>query len=119
LVDAWFGNKAQRSMLDAEAHAHPTLSRLLWAWRLAGRACDQSGVAQWGRAIEIGFSYQPTTPVEMKLAPGDRVRAFPLRYPAIVWKVDDPHTAYVAGTWTYSSSSPLCAETSTSGLQGP
>ena len=106
VVDAWFGDETARAALDASARAGPTTERLLWAWRFAGRACDEAGMSFWERAIEIGF--HPTTPDELMVAPTDQTRALPLLYPTFVWKLDHPQRPYVAGTWTFSSGRPLC-----------
>jgi O-antigen ligase len=108
VIDAWFGDTAARATVDAAARAHPTGDGALWAWRLAGRACDGTAMTFWERAAEIGFSFRPTTPSELIVAPTDEGRELPILYPTFVWKQDHPQRPYVEGTWTYAAGRPIC-----------
>lgn len=108
IVDAWFGDAAARAAFDASTRAHLTFGGSTWAWRLAGRACDAAGRSFWERAIEIGYSFHPTTPAGIHVTPPDQVNDLPERYPTFVWKLDHPQRPYVAGTWTFSTGRPAC-----------
>jgi O-antigen ligase len=109
IVDAWFGDATARAKLDAAARADPSIDRARWAWRLAGRACDDAGMTFWERAIEIGYSFHPAVPAQLTLAPDGQARDLPILYPTFVWKLDHPKRPFVAGTWTFFSGRPECA----------
>ena len=110
MVDAWFGDRTAQAALDTSARAAPTLEGSLWAWRLAGRACDKAAVLFWERAIRVAFRVHATTPAELMVAPTDQAGTLPDRYPVWVWKQSHPNRPYVAGTWTFSSGRPTCAQ---------
>ena len=109
VIDAWFGDAKARSTFLAAAVARPTLEASLWAWRLAGRTCDESAMSLWERAIEIGYGFHPTTPNKLSVAPADQTNGLPMLYPSFVWKLDHPQRPYVDGTWTFSSGRPICS----------
>ena len=86
IVAAWFGDTAARASLDASARAAPTLDKVLWSWRLAGRACDKKAMTYWERAADIGYSVRPATPKRLDLAPTASVRQLPHGYPQDIWR---------------------------------
>jgi hypothetical protein len=108
IVDAWFGDDAARSALDTSARQARTLDRALWAWRLAGRACDTAAMTFWERATLIGFSVEPAVPAILGLAPDFQADGLPPGYPGGVWRLGHPKLPYVSGTWTYSTGRPVC-----------
>ena len=112
VVAAWFGDLAARASLDAEAAVHPSVDRLVWAWRVAAHACDEAASNWWERAVEIAAGYQPSVPVAIGVAPDFQARLLPNRYPGVVWRMDYPSQPYVDGTWTFALGQPACAAAS-------
>ena len=108
IVDAWFGDPAARTAIDSSARSDPTADRSMWAWRLAGRACDRTAMSFWERAMTILYSSRPTAPRRLGIAPLDETRALPERYPVYVWQQDNPRHPYVPGTLTFSMGRPAC-----------
>jgi O-antigen ligase len=108
IVDAWFGDPAARTAVDSSARTDPTFDASLWAWRLAGRDCDRAGMSFWERATTIQYSFRPTLPKKLGVAPLDETRALPDRFPVYVWLQDDPKHPYVPGTLTFSRGRPVC-----------
>ena len=113
IVDAWFGDPAARKTVESSARSDPNLDGAMWAWRLAGRACDRSAMSFWEKASKILFSVHPLTPKALGVAPVDDTRALPERYPVYVWLQDDPKHPYVPGTLTFSTGRPVCAPAAT------
>ena len=108
LVAAWFGNGSERAAFDDAVSAAPTADGILWAWRLAARSCDGSSADDWERAAQLGFSLTPTMTIEAGVAPDLQTRVLPLRYPAFLWRLEDPYRPYVDGTWTFLEGRPAC-----------
>ena len=108
IVDAWFGDATARKAIDTSARSDPTIDGAVWAWRLAGRDCDRAGMSFWERSIKILYSFRPTTPNKLGVAPLDETRALPDRYPTFVWLQDAPKHPYVPGTLTFSTGRPAC-----------
>ena len=109
LVDAWFGDRAARTTIDSAAMAHPSITTILWSWRLAARSCDTAAMDRWERASRIGLGAQPMEPTAMGEAPAFQVRLLPSRYPGVVWRMDRPEWPYVGGIWTFALGRPACA----------
>ena len=108
VVGAWFGDGSALDELDSIASVTPTRTRLGWLWRLAVHACDTEATNKWEEAVELGYGYQPTVPVEIGVAPGFQAWMLPTYYPSFLWRLDHPQRPYVAGTYTYSVGRPPC-----------
>jgi hypothetical protein len=113
IVDAWFGDPAARKAVEASARSDPTVDGSMWAWRLAGRACDRTSMSFWERATKILFAFRPATPHRLGVAPTDDIRVLPERYPIVVWLQDDPKHPYVPGTLSFSMGRPGCTQAGT------
>jgi O-antigen ligase len=108
IVDAWFGDPAARKSVESAARSDPSVDGSTWAWRLAGHACDRTAMSFWERATKILFSFRPTGPDKLGIAPLDETRALPQRYPSFIWLQDVPKHPYVPGTLTFSTGRPIC-----------
>jgi hypothetical protein len=108
IVDAWFGDPTAREAVDSAVRSEPTIDGYLWAWRLAGRACDKSAMTFWERATNVLFAFRPEAPRRLGVAPDDETRALPARYPVYVWLQNAPRHPYVPGTLTFSMGRPVC-----------
>ncbi len=113
IVAAWFGDTAARASLDRSAKAAPSLDRVLWSWRLAGRSCDKTAMTYWERAADLTYGVRATTPDLLDLAPAASVRQLPPGYPSYIWRQGHPLHPYVAGTWTFKTGRPICQQPGT------
>jgi len=111
VTSAWFGDRAARASLDAEAVRRPTADNLARSWRLAVRDCDAGSADQWQRAVELAGGIDPQVAVAAGVAPDFQARQFPTRYPGVVWRMDFPTRPYLEGIWSFAMGKPPCSIT--------
>ncbi len=108
LRNAWLGNDAALSALEASLRAEPADATMIkWAWLLEARRCAPPAVNRWPRVLRILDGELVGVPVQLATGLG-RTSMRPPYYPEVLYPVGVPTNPYVGGTWTYGMGEPAC-----------